>query len=702
MAQSKPIAQGIDITERKQAEEALRRSEERYRTIIENIQDGYYENDLAGNFTFVNDSMCRIFGYPKEELMGMNNRQYMDKENAKRLFQAFNRVYRTEEAGSVFVYEIIRKDGVRRNVETSFSIIKDALGKSIGFRGLVRDVTERKRMEDELRESEERYRTMLETMQEGYYEVDLSGNFTFVNDASCRHLGYTKEEMIGTKSKLYQDETTAEKMFQLCLDIYRTGEPITEIEAVWIKRDGTKGTYEASMSLIRDSKGNPIGFRGVSRNITERKKTEEALQQSEEKYRTILASIEDGYGELDLGGKLIFFNDALPRILGYPADELKNLHFNNRQYMDGENAERVRQAYTEVYATGKPNRGFQYEIMAQDGTRRYLECSVSLRKDADGQPVGFQGVVRDVTERKQAEERLRQSEERYRTILEGMQEAYYEIDLGGRFTFVNDAVCKHLGYPREELIGMDNRRFQDETTAKKTYQLYKEVYRTGEPAKALESEYIRKDGTKGTYEVSVSLIRDAHGKPIGFRGVSRDVTERKQAEEALRRSEERYRTIIENIQDGYFENDLAGNFTFANDSLCKSLGYTCDELIGMNHQQYTDKENAKKVFQAYNKIYTTGEPIKELDYEVIRKDGAKAFTEISVSLIRDSEGKLIGFRGISRDVTERKKAEEQLKRYAVELERSNEEIKNFAYIVSHDLRVPLVNLKGYTSELRTA
>jgi PAS domain S-box-containing protein len=136
----------------------------------------------------------------------------------------------------------------------------------------------------------------------------------------------------------------------------------------------------------------------------------------------------------------------------------------------------------------------------------------------------------------------------------------------------------------------------------------------------------------------------------------------KQAEESLRVSEEKYRTILENIEDGYYEVDLNGNFTFFNASMCRILGYPQEEMMGMNNRQFTDKENAKKLFKTFNEVYKTGEPAKEFDWQIIRKDGTERYIEVSVSLQKNSSGKPIGFRGISRDITERKQSFERMKK----------------------------------------
>jgi len=149
-----------DQTDHKRAEDALRKSEERYRTILENIEDGCFEVDIAGNLTFFNDSVCRMNGYSRAEMMGMNNRQYTDKENSQILYQAFNKVFRTGEPSTGIDYEIIGKDGTKRYIESSISLIRNTSGQPIGFRGIMRNITERKRMEEALKNSERRYREL--------------------------------------------------------------------------------------------------------------------------------------------------------------------------------------------------------------------------------------------------------------------------------------------------------------------------------------------------------------------------------------------------------------------------------------------------------------------------------------------------------------------------------------------------------------
>jgi diguanylate cyclase (GGDEF)-like protein/PAS domain S-box-containing protein len=394
----------MDITERKQMEEALRQSEEKHRTIIENIRDGYFEVDLAGNYIFFNESICEIHGYSKKEMMGTNYRQYVDKENAKKVFEAFNEIYKTGITGGIFDYEIIRKNGTKRQVEISATLQKDSSGNPIGFRGTTRDVTERRKMEETIRQSEERYRTILDEMEDAYFEVDLAGNFIFFNDAICRLLKYSKEELLGKSFRVHVDKDDVPILYNAFGKIYRTGKPERGLCYKAVRKDGTTGFAEMTGFPLQNQKGEMIGFRGIGREITQRMKLEERLRQSEEKYRTILENMQEGYFEVDLAGNITFCNDSMCRFLGYTQEEMMGI--NNRQFTDKKNAEKLFRAFNEVYKTGEPTKEFDWQIIRKDGTKRFIEASISLKKDSTGKSIGFQGITRDVTERKLNEEKI--------------------------------------------------------------------------------------------------------------------------------------------------------------------------------------------------------------------------------------------------------------------------------------------------------
>jgi PAS domain S-box-containing protein len=275
-----------------------------------------------------------------------------------------------------------------------------------------------------------------------------------------------------------------------------------------------------------------------------------------------------------------------------------------------------------------------------------------------------------------AEAALKVSEERCSMILENIQDGYYEVDLDGNYTFFNEGLLRITGYSREEMLGLNNRRIVDELNNRKVFQVFHQVFLTGVPAHAFGWECVRKDGARRFIEVSVSLKRDVKGQPIGFMGIARDITERKLAERTLRESEERYRTIIENIQEGYYEVDLDGNYTFFNDGLLRITGYSRQEMLGMSNRRIVDEFNNKKVFNMFHQVYLTGVPAHAFDWECIRKDGTRRFVEVSVSLKRDIYGKPAGFMGIARDITERKKYQAELEAKEIELQQKNKSLEN--------------------------
>ena len=187
----------IDITERKSAEERMLQSEEKYRTVIENIQDGYYEVDCAGNFTFFNDTVAEIIGYTRKEILGMNNRKLMDDENARMVYRIFNKVYRTHKSEQALDWEITRKDGSRRILEASVSLIRGTSGEPTGFRGILRDVTEEKRVQQALLASERRYHNVYDIAPLAFVLWDTKCRITDWNKHAEEVFGWDKAAVLG-------------------------------------------------------------------------------------------------------------------------------------------------------------------------------------------------------------------------------------------------------------------------------------------------------------------------------------------------------------------------------------------------------------------------------------------------------------------------------------------------------------------------
>ncbi len=393
----------------------------------------------------------------------------------------------------------------------------------------------------------------------------------------------------------------------------------------------------------------------------ERKGAEAALKESDERFRELFDNAPVGYHEFDIEGRITRVNRTELNMLGYTSQEMLGRPIwkfimeeeKSRQSVTGKLARRI-----------PPSKFLRRTFRRKDGMPVLASIEEQLLRDSEGKIVGIRSTIQDITEQNRVEEALRQSEERYRTLVEESFDGIF-VQKGNKIIFANQRLSEILGYDKGQLEGLDHWLVYHPDYQKLTRERAQARMRGVEVPSQYEVKLRRKDGSSFDGEINARKIM--FGNDPGIQVWVRDITERKQAEDALRESEERYRTILDNIVDGYFEVDIAGNFTFFNDSVCRILGYSRDELMGANNPMYTDPENSKKLYQAFNKVYRTGEPTKEFNWEVIRKGGTKRVGEVSISLIKDSEGKPIGFRGIARDITERKRLEENLEKEQQEL-----------------------------------
>jgi diguanylate cyclase (GGDEF)-like protein/PAS domain S-box-containing protein len=263
-------------------------------------------------------------------------------------------------------------------------------------------------------------------------------------------------------------------------------------------------------------------------------------------------------------------------------------------------------------------------------------------------------------ERQHANDALRESEEKYRRILAGIEDAYYELDLKGTHLILNPAFSRMLGYAHEEVMGKTNRDFQTADMAKLTLAAFNEVYRTGIPKQSQDWQYRHKNGSTVQIEGSIHLVEDGNGVPVGFRGIFHDVTSRRHMENALRDSEEKYRSILESIDDAYYEVDLTGKGVLHNPAFYRLVGYGAEELARLDNRAYQTAEMAAVIYKAFNEVYRTGVSKQNQEWEYIHKNGSLVLVEGAVQLIRDAAGRPAGFRGILRDITTRRREERLL------------------------------------------
>ena len=654
-------------------------------TITANIGVGVYIVQ-QGKFVYTSPIYRKLTGYTEHELIGVNSLEYVHPEDKDKVRQQAIKCLKGESSDS-YEYRYIKKNGeIMWILEMITSIVYHGKRAALGS---FMDITARKHMEEALRQSEERYRTVIEDIEEGYYEVDLQGNFTFASDSICATLGYPREELIGMSYKNYVPNEQFDYVYNIFKKVYETGKPIKSYSLINIRKNGERIHVEDSVAPLSDKNGKIIGFKGITHDITQRKIMEEILQKSEDYFREITENSSDVIIITESNGNIKYCSRSVERCLGYKPEELTGKNAFNFIYAD--DLPRAANDYSKAIQTKDTAIPNEFRVVHKDGSVRLFE---GLGKNLLDNPsvAGFIMNIRDVTERKHleiqkeaAQKSLRESEEKYRTILEKMEEGLFELDLKGNITFVNDAECRKLGYSREELTGMNYRQFQDENTAKKTRQIFSEVYKKEEPIQLLDVEIIRKNGSKAFNEISVSLLKDKQGKATGFRGISRDVTVRRQMEEMIRQSEEKYRTIINEVDEWYFEIDLAGNVIFVNDAIVRSVGYPPERLIGLNYKSFTSEERSGEVFKIFRQVYETREPIKNFPYEFVLPDGKITFFELSVFPKLDDQGKVVGFRGVGHDVTERKRTEEQLN-----------------YIATHDLLTGLPNRMLLMDRLKMA
>ncbi|MCE5250019.1 PAS domain S-box protein [bacterium] len=597
-----------------------------------------------------NNAMKKLSGYSHREVPDREAwmpKLFPDKKYRKHVSELSRRVRQREIDVISEEYIITRKNGEERTVEFNvIDIIKD--GKTTDYRILQGiDITERKRIEEALRESEKKFRSAVESNPDFLVFIKRDGTIFDVNRLDK---GFTSGIVIGRNvfDEEWYESKDQLKSVRKAIRISKETGTTTKYEYSQKGPDGSLSFYETRVSPFEyDKKGKIISLQLSTRDITERKQAEEALLLSEEKFSKAFHSSPNVVIVSRLAdGKILEVNDAWESLFEYSREEVlgeSSLELNLLSTKD-------RQRAVSLFKKQGFVREFELEVRSKSGNIHMASMSIEEIEISGEQCIIT--TMHDITERKHAEEALRESEERYRNLFNNAWDGIFIVDRKtGNILASNPVASKLYGYSREELLRMtiyDVSAEPEKTTAAIHDGITQIVSRL----------HRKKDGTIFPVEITGSYFTES-GHEL-YTVFIRDITKRKQAEETLKDSEEKYRNLFDNSTDFVYTLDLKGNFTNVNRAAEYLTGYTKAELIGMNFRYYTIKESRRKVIYAFHKLYMTGDPLQDFPFEVIIKDGAMKYFETSAARISKGN-KIIGFQGISRDVTERKRVEKALR-----------------------------------------
>ncbi len=611
---------GRDASDRVRAEQATREAERKSRAVFDAANDAMFIETVDGAILDVNDNASRLLGYTREEFLKMQVTDMVPIEARAWLPRVTDAILRdrTFRAEAVNVH----KDGRHIPVELSASTMQ--LGDRTLVLATLRDISERKRAEVALAESEDRYRNLFNDSLMGIYRTTPGGEIQLANPALVRMLGYESFAQLSERN-LERDGSGPEYgRDEFKRRVERDGR-IVGLEVRWETRDGRTLFVRESARAVRGPDGTVLYYEGTVEDITERKQAVQALRESEEKFRNVTEQSPNMIF-INRGGRVVYANRKCVDEMGYSPEEFNAPGFDFMCLIAPESVGRIKSVY-DRHRRGEEVEPYEYTLVTKDGRR--IESIITTRlMDYEGGRA-ILGIVTDITERKAAEQARRESEERFRRLVELSPDGV-AVHQDGRLMLVNPAGARLLGYERpEELVGKPVLDIVHPDDRHAVLDRIKQVMQIGKPGGLVEERFRRRDGTYVPVEV-VNAPFNWNGKPA-VQVVVRDITERKELTRAAEAAEAQMQTVLAHSPDGIAA-ECDGVIVYANQRFAELYGY--DSPAQVTGRQVTDflaPEDHERVAE-YSQARTRGNPAPtRYRFKGIRRDSTLVEMEITVS-----------------------------------------------------------------------
>ena len=667
------------IEERKQAEvEILKLSK-----AVEQNPASIVITNISGDIEYVNSKFCNLTGYTKEEAIGKNPR-ILKSDNTP--IEHFKELWKTILAGNEWRGELQNKKKNRELYWESalISPIISENGTITHFIAIKEDITERKRAEAERVRQAGLITSLLDSIPDLIFFKNTESIYLGCNPSFAEFVGKSKNEIIGKSDfDLFDNETAS--LFR-SFDIEMLQQKLPTHNEEWITYpDGRKILIDTLKTPYWASDGSLIGILGISRNITKRKEAEEELQQSSRKFEAIIAASPDGIGMASIDGKIELMSEKLALIHGYSIEQ-KHEYINKTifDFIDPSNHNLLIENIHKLLEGKKDHKITEYLALKKDNSKFYSDVNSTILLDSSGNPTSILFVERDITERKMAEEALHNERALFRTIIDLIPDAVYVKDFEGRKILANPMEVMLSGKDSEsDLIGKTDADLYPETESSRSRKEDISVLQSGKPILNIEGNLTDKNGFHHSLLVSKVPLYDVQGNITGLVGVTHDITERKQAEVALQSALKSLSDILNAaIHTSIIATDINGIVSVFSKGAEKMLGYSTQEIVGKKtpacfHIESEVVERGKELSEEFGRkiegfeIFVSKARIKEHEertWTYLHKNGTTIFVNLIVTAIRDINGEITGFLGIANDITERKKAEEEVKKASARLE----------------------------------